>query len=330
MSELHPPQGDAARGGVAEVDGGASPGVPVRDIPQATVTRLATYLRVLGMLADEGTLIVSSEELATASGVGSAKLRKDLSFLGPNGVRGVGYDVLRLQARIENALGLDRGHRVVLVGVGNLGRALAGYAGFDRRGFTMAGLFDADPARVGTRVGNLTIRHVDGLEAAARELAATIGVIATPDDAAQGVCDLLVRSGVRSVLSFAAAPLEVPDHVEVRRVDLSVEMQVLSFHSARNDTPVDGGRAGLPDIRRVASGEARRAATGASRLTAQRASATGRTAPSATGRTAPSATGRTAPSATGRTAPGATGFTASGTPSPVASAATRNGSVIAP
>ncbi|MFE2121061.1 redox-sensing transcriptional repressor Rex [Rhodococcus aetherivorans] len=288
MTELHPPQGDAARGGVAEVGGGASPGVPVRDIPQATVTRLATYLRVLGMLADEGTLIVSSEELATASGVGSAKLRKDLSFLGPNGVRGVGYDVLRLQARIENALGLDRGHRVVLVGVGNLGRALAGYAGFDRRGFTMAGLFDADPARVGTRVGNLTIRHVDGLEAAARELGATIGVIATPDAAAQGVCDLLVRSGVRSVLSFASAPLAVPDHVEVRRVDLSVEMQVLSFHSARNDALAQvagGSHAGLTDTRRAASG-----------LTAQSAN----------------------------------GHTASGTPSPVASAATRNGSVIAP
>ncbi|NGP07032.1 redox-sensing transcriptional repressor Rex, partial [Rhodococcus sp. 14C212] len=149
------------------------------------------------------------------------------------------------------------------------------------------------------RVGNLAIRHVDGLEAAARELGATIGVIATPDDAAQGVCDLLVRSGVRSVLSFASAPLEVPDHVEVRRVDLSVEMQVLSFHSARNDALAQvagGSHAGLTDTRRAASGESRRAASGASRLTA----------------------------------PSANGHTASGTPSPVASAATRNGSVIAP
>ncbi|MBH0118616.1 redox-sensing transcriptional repressor Rex [Rhodococcus sp. NPDC003382] len=234
MTELHPPQGDDARDN-AGGGGGASPGVPVRDIPQATVTRLATYLRVLGGLADAGTLIVSSEELATASGVGSAKLRKDLSFLGPNGVRGVGYDVLRLQARIENALGLDQGHRVVLVGVGNLGRALARYPGFDRRGFTMAGLFDSDPQIVGTRVGDLTIRHVDGLESGARELGATIGVVATPGEAAQQVCDVLVRSGVRSVLSFAPTPLEVPEHVEVRRVDLSVEMQVLSFNSARND-----------------------------------------------------------------------------------------------
>ncbi len=153
MTELHPPQGDDARGTAGTGGGCLSRSSGARH-PQATVTRLATYLRVLGGLADAGTLIVSSEELATASGgVGSAKLRKDLSFLGPNGVRGVGYDVLRLQARIENALGLDQGHRVVLVGVGNLGRALARYPGFDRRGFTMAGLFDSDPSIVGTRVG---------------------------------------------------------------------------------------------------------------------------------------------------------------------------------
>nr|WP_240959935.1 redox-sensing transcriptional repressor Rex [Rhodococcus sp. HNM0563] len=192
-------------------------------------------MRVLGSLSEAGTLIVSSEELASAAGVGSAKLRKDLSFLGPNGVRGVGYDVVRLQARIENALGLDRGHHVVLVGVGSLGRALACYPGFDRRGFTLAGLFDADPALVGTTVGGLVVRGVDRLESDAHELGATIGVVATPEDAAQDVCDVLVRSGVRSVLSFAPIELEVPDHVEVRRVDLAVELQVLSFNSARNE-----------------------------------------------------------------------------------------------
>lgn len=245
MTQLHPPQGEDARG-AADAGGGASAGLPARGIPQATVTRLATYLRVLGALADAGTLIVSSEELAAAAGVGSAKLRKDLSFLGPNGVRGVGYDVLRLQARIENALGLDRGHRVVLVGVGNLGRALARYPGFDRRGFTMAGLFDNDPAVVGQRVGDLEVRHVDDLEAGARELGATIGVVATPEHAAQHICDVLVRAGVRSVLSFAPIELDVPDSVEVRRVDLSVEMQVLSFNSARNDELVQAAGGARP------------------------------------------------------------------------------------
>ncbi|GAA4486720.1 redox-sensing transcriptional repressor Rex [Rhodococcus olei] len=206
----------------------------MRDLPQATVTRLASYLRVLGVMADDGTLIVSSEELASAAGVGSAMLRKDLSFLGPNGVRGVGYDVTRLRARIESALGLDQGHRVVLVGAGNLGQALARYGGFGRRGFTMVGLFDRDPERIGTDVDGLTVRDVAELESACRELGATIGVVATPDEAAQQVCDRLVGAGVRCILSFASSSVEVPPHVEVGRVDLAVEMQVLSFRSARN------------------------------------------------------------------------------------------------
>ena len=205
-----------------------------RVIPQATVTRLAAYLRVLGVMSDRGTSIVSSEELAQASGVGSAKLRKDLSFLGPNGVRGVGYDVTKLRIRIERALGLDRGHKVVLVGVGNLGKALVGYGGFSRRGFEMVGLFDSDSARVGTQVGDLTVRDIAELEFACRELQATIGVISTPDEAAQEVCDQFVRAGLLCIMSFSPIALDVPDHVELRRVDLAVEMQVLSFNSARN------------------------------------------------------------------------------------------------
>ncbi|MFF0817899.1 redox-sensing transcriptional repressor Rex [Rhodococcus sp. NPDC003318] len=233
MTEQHQPHGFTARG-VAGADSTSRSDGTVRDLPQATVTRLATYLRVLGVMADDGTLIVSSEELATAAGVGSAKLRKDLSFLGPNGVRGVGYDVTRLRARIESALGLDQGHRVVLVGAGHLGQALARYGGFGRRGFTMVGLFDRDPARIGTDVDGLEVRDVAELERASRELAATIGVVATPDGAAQEVCDRLVAAGVRCILSFASASLDVPPHVEIRRVDLAVEMQVLSFRSARN------------------------------------------------------------------------------------------------
>ncbi|WP_243636616.1 MULTISPECIES: redox-sensing transcriptional repressor Rex [Rhodococcus] len=214
-----------------------------RVIPQATVTRLATYLRVLGILADDGVLIVSSEELANAAGVGSAKLRKDLSFLGPNGVRGVGYDVMRLRAKIESALGLDRGHKVVLVGVGNLGQALARYGGFGRRGFSMVGLFDVDPARVGLDIDGLQVRHVDTLEVGCRELEATIGVIATPDDAAQAVASAFVAGGVECILSFSPVELDVPDRVEVRRVDLAVEMQVLSFNSSRREAAH-----GAPDL----------------------------------------------------------------------------------
>ncbi|QCQ92332.1 redox-sensing transcriptional repressor Rex [Rhodococcus sp. SGAir0479] len=244
MIEEHQAQGSVTRGvtGAASPSSrsrrGTTPAPAQRDIPQATVTRLATYLRVLSVLADEGAIIVSSEELATASGVGSAKLRKDLSFLGPNGVRGVGYDVTRLRARIESALGLDRGHRVVLIGVGNLGRALAGYGGFDRRGFSMVGLFDTDPACIGTTIGGLVVRDVAELADACRQLEPTIGVIATPDSAAQDVCDQLVGAGLRCILSFSPLALEIPDHVEMRRVDLAMEMQVLSFNMARNEQQV--------------------------------------------------------------------------------------------
>ena len=199
------------------------------------MTRLAGYLRVLVAMTDAGMGIVSSEELAAAAGVGSAKLRKDLSFLGPNGVRGVGYDVTRLRARIEHALGLDQEHRVVLVGVGNLGRALAGYGGFGRRGFAIVGLFDSAPAVVGTSVAGVRVRHVAELAQACAELEPTIAVITVPDAVAQQICDVLVAAGVRCVLSFAQVAPSTSDQVEIRRVDLAMEMQMLSFSSVRNE-----------------------------------------------------------------------------------------------
>jgi redox-sensing transcriptional repressor len=207
-------------------------------IPQATVARLAVYLRALGGLLEQGASIVSSEELAAAAGVGSAKLRKDLSFLGPNGVRGVGYDVARLLARISEALGLDRGHRVVLVGAGNLGRALAGYGGFVRRGFTLVGLFDVDEAVIGTIVADLPVRPLDELSATVEATSPTLAVLAVPDAEAQQVCDRLVAAGLCGILSFASAPLTAPAHVTVRHVDLAVEMQLLSFDVAESPSSV--------------------------------------------------------------------------------------------
>ncbi|MGN2635672.1 redox-sensing transcriptional repressor Rex [Nocardia takedensis] len=208
-----------------------------KDIPQATVARLATYLRVLASMADDGVLIVSSEELAVAAGVNSAKLRKDLSFLGPNGVRGVGYDVGKLRTRIEDVLGLSGGHRVVLVGAGNLGRALVGYGGFRRRGFTVVGIFDNDESVIGRGVAGLAVRDVRVLHEAVLALDPTIAVITVPDEAAQEVCDRLVAAGVQSILSFAPSVLIAPPTVEVRRVDLAVEMQMLSFERTRNTEP---------------------------------------------------------------------------------------------
>ncbi|MGU3436517.1 redox-sensing transcriptional repressor Rex [Actinomycetes bacterium M1A6_2h] len=204
-----------------------------RPIPQATVSRLATYLRVLGSLDDDGVTTVSSEALASAAGVGSATLRKDLSFLGPTGVRGVGYDVRFVRTRIEATLGLDVGHRVVLVGLGYLGSALASYR-LDRLGFTTVGLFDSDASRVGTVVDRLVVRPVAELVSGCRELDASVGVIATPDASAQAVADELVKGGVRSILSFAQGHVRVPPHVEVKNIDLALELQVLSFNSVRN------------------------------------------------------------------------------------------------
>jgi redox-sensing transcriptional repressor len=203
------------------------------DLPEATVARLPEYLRALHQLAKDGHETVSSEELANAAGVNSAKLRKDLSHLGSYGTRGVGYEVALLVGQIESVLGLTQRRAVALVGVGNLGHALAGYDGFASRGFRIAALFDADRARVGERINGLLVRHVDDLAVVVGEHHITIAVIATPAHAAQVITDQLVEAGVRSVLNFAPCVLTVPDGVDVRNVDLAVELQILSFHEHR-------------------------------------------------------------------------------------------------
>jgi redox-sensing transcriptional repressor len=202
-------------------------------LSDATVARLPVYLRVLSSLGESGVSTVSSEVLASAAGVGPAKLRKDLSQLGSYGTRGVGYDVEFLMYQISRALGLTQHYSVVIVGVGNLGQALAGYAGFGTRGFRVAGLVDADRARVGSMIAGVEVRHVDELEEILAEHDVSIGVIATPASAAQDVCDRLVQSGVTSVLNFAPVVLSVPEGVDVRKVDLSIELQILAFHEQR-------------------------------------------------------------------------------------------------
>ena len=198
-----------------------------RDVPDATVARLPVYLRALHALADDGRTTVSSDALAAASGVGPAMLRKDLSHLGSYGTRGVGYDVAELQREVGRVLGLGRRWAVVLVGVGHLGQALAGYGGFDDRGFRIAALLDADPSRTGTEVAGQRVRPLEDLAAVVRAEGACIGVVAVPAEAAQDVCDALVAAGVRSVLNFAPTVLQVPEGVDVRRVDLSNELQIL-------------------------------------------------------------------------------------------------------
>ena len=202
-------------------------------IPDATVARLPIYLRALTALAEGGVATVSSEELAAAAGVGSAKLRKDLSHLGSYGTRGVGYDVEYLVYQISRELGLTQDWRVVIIGAGNLGHALANYGGFASRGFTVVALLDADGSLIGEEVAGLRVRSIDELEDVVATGGVHIGVVATPAVAAQPVCDRLVAAGVTSVLNFAPCVLDVPDDVMVRKVDLSTELQILAFHEQR-------------------------------------------------------------------------------------------------
>jgi redox-sensing transcriptional repressor len=204
-----------------------------RAVPEATVARLATYLRVLGVLGERSISTVSSEELATAAGVNSAKLRKDLSFLGSYGIRGVGYDVTTLTEEIARTLGLTVHRSVALIGVGNLGQALAGYAGFATRGFRIAVLVDADPARIGTTIRGLVVQDIRDIDRLVAEQQIAIAVLATPASVAQDVCDKVVAAGVTSILNFAPVVLSVPPHVDLRKVDLAAELQILSFHENR-------------------------------------------------------------------------------------------------
>jgi redox-sensing transcriptional repressor len=207
--------------------------LPNRAVPEAAVGRLAVYLRVLTSIIEQGVTTMSSEELAGAAGVNSATLRKDLSYVGSYGTRGVGYDTARLVEHIERLLGLTQHHSVAVVGIGNLGHALANYAGFPDRGFPVTALFDLDEDLIGIPVGGLPVDHADSIPAVCVERQVTIGVICTPPAAAQWVCDLLVAGGVQCILNFAPVVLQVPPDVEVRRVDLAVELQILSFHQTR-------------------------------------------------------------------------------------------------
>jgi redox-sensing transcriptional repressor len=207
--------------------------VSSRQIPEASVARLPLYLRALVEMAERGTHTVSSDALAQAAAVNSAKIRKDLSYLGSYGVRGVGYDVEYLIHQISRELGLTQDWAVCLVGIGNLGEALANYSGFAQRGFRIAALLDADETKVGRRIGHMEITHLDDAERVIKEEEISIAILAVPAVAAQEVADRLVAAGVSSILNFAPAVLQVPDGVSLRKVDLSIELQILSFYEQR-------------------------------------------------------------------------------------------------
>jgi redox-sensing transcriptional repressor len=190
-------------------------------------------------IAEGGRTTVSSEGLAEAAGVNSAKVRKDLSYLGSYGTRGVGYDVAYLIHQVRRVLGLTQDWAVLIAGVGNLGQALANYRGFAERGFRIVALVDADRRKVGTEVGGIRVEAVESMPALVREHQVAIGIICTPGAAAQEVADRMVAAGIRSILNFAPAVITVPVGVSLRKVDLSIELQILGFYEQRKAVLAD-------------------------------------------------------------------------------------------
>jgi redox-sensing transcriptional repressor len=204
-----------------------------RQIPEATVARLPVYLRALQDVADEQLATISSERLAEMAGVNAAKVRKDLSYFGSYGTRGVGYDVEFLLFHIRRELGLTHDWPCVIAGMGNLGQALANYGGFQQRGFVVAALVDADRSKVGKKVAGTAISHVDELAGLVADRGISIGIIATPATVAQAVAERMVDAGIGSILNFAPTVINVPEEISVRKVDLAVELQILSFYNER-------------------------------------------------------------------------------------------------
>ncbi len=196
------------------------------------MVRLPRYLRLLEDL-DSSRDVVSSEELATAAGANAANVRRDLSHLDFHGVRGIGYSVGELKARIRQELGIAERRKVAIVGAGNLGRALANYGGLSRRGFDVIALYDTDVKKIGSTVGSVTIQDLEVLDGDCQSKNFEIAILAVPAVAAQQVADRLVGHGIRSILNFAPVRVNVPETVSVRQVDLSMELQVLSYYGSR-------------------------------------------------------------------------------------------------
>jgi redox-sensing transcriptional repressor len=201
----------------------------MRKISDSTVRRLALYLRFLEQSAAQNLATISSAELAQRGGTTSAQVRKDLSFFGSFGKRGLGYSVPELSARIREILGLKRTHRVVLVGAGKMGGALLHYRGFRQHGFDVVAVYDKDPKKIGTRSNGLMVRDVRQIETDLRKEPTDIAILVTPAEAAQEVTDRLIRAGVKAILNFAPVPLAVPSDVAVQSVNMALELETLSY-----------------------------------------------------------------------------------------------------
>ena len=207
----------------------------MKRIADSTVRRLSLYLRFLEEFEQSGQATVSSEELARRGGTTSAQVRKDLSSFGSFGKRGLGYAVPELAQHLREILGLEREWRIIIIGAGNIGTALAQYRGFRQRGFRVIAVYDRDPKKVGTRWNGVLVRDIAQLADDAAASPPEIAVITVPADDAQSVVDLLVQSGVRGILNFAPAPLTVPSHVALKHVNMALELEGLSYALTNRD-----------------------------------------------------------------------------------------------
>ncbi len=198
-------------------------------IAESTVRRLSLYLRFLEEFEEEGIATVSSDELAQRGGTTSAQVRKDLSFFGSFGKRGLGYSVPELSATLRDILGLERSYRVAVIGAGKIGSALVNYGGFVSRGFHVDWIYDNDPAKIGASWDGVEVADVTRLERDLRRTTPDIAIIATPSDSAQETAERLVALGVKAILNFAPIQLSVPDDVTVKNVNMAIELETLSY-----------------------------------------------------------------------------------------------------
>ena len=207
----------------------------VRRIADSTVRRLSLYLRFLEESANRGLVTISSDELARRGGTTSAQVRKDLSFFGSFGKRGLGYSVPELTDSLREILGLRRDWQVIIVGAGKIGTALAQYKGFRQRGFRVTAVYDRDPKKIGTKWDSLTVRDMSSIERDLTKEKPDIAVLTTPAEEAQNVVDLLVRAGIRAVLNFAPIQIQVPPEVTLKNVNMAMELEGLSFALTNRD-----------------------------------------------------------------------------------------------
>ncbi|MCG0275219.1 MAG: redox-sensing transcriptional repressor Rex [Thermosediminibacteraceae bacterium] len=199
-------------------------------IPEATIGRLTSYSRFLKEADEKGITTVSSQQIAKATGVTPAQVRKDLAYFGEFGTRGVGYNPRELYNYIMKILGLDRRWAVVIVGAGRLGAALSMYKGFAERGFDIVCIFDEDPEKIGKKIGDIEIRPMEELREKVKEYSIKLGIVAVPASAAQEVVDIMVEAGIRGIINFAPVNVSVPEGVVLRRVDLASQLEYLTFH----------------------------------------------------------------------------------------------------